>query len=210
MEIKTKEKKIVIPRIKKEIATITIKGITPLLVNKFSEKAKTEIQEKQAKTAKNVKGARNPQLEYESAMYVLEKKGKVLRTGIPASGLKLAAVSACRCVDGLKMTQVTAAFHVLDDGMDLIEVKNSKGKPAIPEIDERPVKIGPFGKKVTTIRYRPIYNDWMCTFRVIYNPDMISPDQLVNLYSNAGFSVGLCEHRPERKGKLGMFEVVTN
>lgn len=170
-----------------------------MLVNKFSEKSKKEMLEKQTKKAKGAKEARDPMAEVEAATYRLPN-GKY---GIPASGLKNCAVSACRFIDGVKMTQAKGAFFVLEDQDGLVSL-NVKGGP---EIDERMVAIGPFGKKTKMARFRPRFDDWSCTFKVLYDPDIISAEQLLNLYERAGFSVGLCEYRPEKSGALGMFHV---
>lgn len=155
--------------------------------------------EKQMKTAKGAKKARDPIAEVEAATYRLPN-GKY---GIPASGIKNCAVSACRFLDGVKMTQAKGAFFVLED-QDGLCALTVKGKPSI---DERMVAIGNFGNKTKMVRFRPRFDEWSCTFKVIYDPDIVSAEQLLNLYERAGFSVGLCEYRPEKSGSMGMFRV---
>ena len=186
------------PPIKKMTATITILGESPLLVNKFSEKSKREMLEKQTKAAKGAKAARDPKAEVEAAVYRLPN-GKF---GIPASGIKNCAVSACKFVEGVPMTRAKGAFFVLEDADGLCEIK-TKGM----QVDERMVAIGPFGKKTKLARFRPRFDVWSCSFKVIYDPDLLSAEQLLNLYERAGFSVGLCEFRPEKSGSMGMFRV---
>lgn len=198
-ENKKAETKLQIPQIKKHTASITIVGDSPLLINKFSEKSKREMLEKQTKRAKGAKEARDPLKEVAAATYRLPN-GKY---GIPASGLKNCAVSACKFIDGVPMTKAKGAFFVLEDGDGLVEL-NVKGKP---EVDERMVAVGPFGRKVKMARFRPRFDKWSCTFKVIYDPDTLSAEQLLNLYERAGFSIGLCEYRPEKSGNLGMFSV---
>lgn len=192
------EQSIKIPPIQKKVASITIQGISPLLVCKFSEKSRREIDEKQQKKAKGKREARNPMEEFKSALYMIGKN----KFGVPASGIKNCAVSACRYVDGLPMSVARGSFHVLEESDGLVEVKGSK-----PVVDERIVRVGTFGNKKPMTRYRPRFDKWHITFKVVYNSSVISPEQLLNLYENAGFSVGLCEYRPEKSGNLGMFEV---
>jgi len=196
-----KKTEVKIPPIRLKTVKLTIDGTSPLLVHKFSEKAKKQIADKQQKKAKNAKEARDPVAEYKSSLYLMP--GKKNRFGMPASGIKNAAVSACRYTDGLSMAKARGAFHVFEEGDGLVEIK---GKPVM---DERIVRIGGFGSKIAVPRYRGRFDKWACTFRLTYNEDVISPDQLVNLFQNAGFAVGLCEHRPEKGGSLGMFQVRT-
>ena len=193
----SKNKKVTIPPIDFRTVKITLIGETPLLVHKFSEKSKREMDDKQQGAAKQKKAPRDPKSEYEASLYKMP--GKKLRYGMPASGVKLCAISACRYTDGMKMTQALGSFHVMEDEAGLIEIKGSK-----PVMDDRIVRIGNFGSKVAQTRYRGRFDDWKITFDVKYNARAISAEQLVNLYENAGFSVGLCELRPENKGNLGM------
>lgn len=190
--------KFVIPPIKKTTASITIIGDSPLLVNKFSEKSKREMLEKQTKKAKGAKEARDPAAEVEAATYRLPN-GKF---GIPASGIKNCAVSACKFLDGVPMTRAKGAFFVLEDADGLCEIKTDG-----LQIDQRMVAVGPFGRKVKMARFRPRFDKWSCKFKVIYDPNLLSAEQLLNLFERAGFSVGLCEFRPERSGSCGMFHV---
>lgn len=197
-EPENKESKLTIPPIKKSTAIVTIVGDSPLLVNKFSEKSKREMLEKQMKKAKGAKAERDPLAEVEAATYRLPNN----KYGIPASGIKNCAVSACKFIDGVPMTRAKGAFFVLEDADGLCEIK-TKGV----QVDERMVAIGPFGKKTKMARFRPRFDDWSCTFKVLYDPDLLSAEQLLNLYERAGFSVGLCEFRPEKSGSMGMFHV---
>lgn len=167
-------------------------------MNKFSEKSKREMLDKQTKAAKGAKAARDPMAEVEAATYRLPNK----KYGIPASGIKNCAVSACKFIEGVPMTRAKGAFFVIEDADGLCEIKTGG-----LQVDERMVAIGPFGKKTKMARFRPRFDKWQCTFKVLFDPDLLSAEQLLNLYERAGFSVGLCEFRPEKSGSMGMFHV---
>lgn len=192
------EGKIFIPPINKKYGKLTIVGDSPLMVNQFSEKAKNEINESHQKKAKGPKQARDPRAEFEAAKYLLPN-GKY---GIPASGLKKCAVRMCSFIEGINMTTAKAAFFVLEESDGLVAIKSSE-----PVMDERFVRVGTFGNKKPMNRYRPRFDKWECTFSICYDADLISIEQLINLYDRAGFSIGLCELRPEKDGHLGTFHV---
>jgi len=198
-ESKREHLKIVVPPINLGAFELTIKGETPLLVNRFAEKSKQEMIDNQTQVPKGKKLPRDPHKEYLDSLYRINNNGK---TGMPAGGVKNCLVSACRCVHGIKMTEAIAAFHVLATAPgNLLEIKGKH------KMDSRIVRIGRFGNKIATNRYRAIYDKWEVKVPIKYNTTMISPAQLVNLAQHAGFSVGLCEHRPEKKGNNGMFSV---
>lgn len=192
-----------IPPIDFGYAKIKLVGETPLITNKMSEKAKQQMLDKQMKRAKAGKEAKNPQECFEGSLYVIpSNNGGPRKYGIPAGGIKQCAVSACRFVDGMKMTEVQGAFHIMAGPGNLIEIIGDK-----PVIDESIVRVGRFPNKVADIRYRARFDKWAVAFEVKFNKRAISIEQLANLFDNAGFSVGLCEWRPEKKGNNGMFHV---
>lgn len=201
------EKQIQIPKPALKTVTITIVGNTSLLVNRFDEKCMKEIEEKYRGKAKKkeLEDLATAEQEYLRSLYVVKgnvgAKGTVY--GIPAAGLKNCAVSACRFVDGVTMTVASGAFHVVNDFGGLVPIICKDG----PEMDERMVRVGNFGNKKPATRRRGRFDKWEIEFDIMYNSGVISAEQLLNLYENAGFSIGLCEYRPEKKGNLGMFSV---
>lgn len=198
--VEQETKTVTIPPLEFKLADITIEGDTPLLVNKFSEKSRREIEEKSTKKAMKKKDFGAPEEQMKEALYVIDAKKEIY--GVPAGGLKLCAVSAASFVDGVKKTHLRGAFQIINDIQGLIPINGDK-----PTLDGRIVRVGNFGNKKPCTRYRPRFDNWSITFRIKYNPRMVSVDQLLNLYENAGFAVGLCEHRPEKNGNLGMFHV---
>ena len=195
---KTKKKFIEIPPPDLRIVQMTLIGDAPLMVNNFGKKSEQELADKDGNLPKPKRGPRDIQAEYESSFYRMGKN----KYGIPASGIKKAAVSACRFVEGVPMATALGAFFILGDDNNLVEVIS---KP--PRMDTRIVRIGKFPNKIPQLRYRGIFDSWKVTFKVRYNAGIISPAQLLHLYELAGFSIGVCEYRPEKGGTLGRFHV---
>lgn len=198
-ETKQEEQQVKIPGVNLKTARFTIEGTSPLLVNRFSEKAKQEIEDKQLGVAKQKKAFRKPEEEYQGSLYKVPGTKDVY--GVPSNGLKLMAVSACKYVDGIAQTFCRGAFHVQPGVGGLTPIR---GKPVM---DEGMVRIGPFGKKVAMPRYRGRFDRWEIDIEITYNANVISASQILNLYETSGFAVGLCEWRPEKNGSHGMFKV---
>jgi len=182
------------------MAKVTLIGESPLLVNRFDEKSKREMEDKGLKRARLKKEYGTPEEQMKTTLYHIPGKKGVY--GIPAAGIKNCAVSACRFVDGLPMTMARGSFQIVDDIGGLTPLKASE-----PEIDARIVRVGNFGNKKPCTRYRARFDKWELSFTIKYNSRTISAEQLLNLYEHAGFAVGLCEYRPEKSGNLGMFRV---
>lgn len=190
-----------IPPLSLETAKLTLVGDTPLLVNRFDEKSKVQIEEgKKSKTPKEKRQFDKPEDQFLRSLYPMGKRGGKPIYGIPVSGIKNTAASATRYVEGLNSVFVKGSFHIMED--NLVEIQGSE-----PRMDSRFVKVGPFGNKKPSPRYRGIFDKWKVTFTIKYNKSVISLDQIVHLFENAGFSIGLCEYRPEKGGNLGMFHV---
>lgn len=173
---------------------ITLIGDSPLICHRWSDKAKRAMLDKQMKKAKPAKEAKDPQKDYEDSLYPHPDGGY----GFPAVAFKAAAVAACSHVQGITKVGARGAFHI--DG-ELVKIE---GEPTMRE-DMVRIAMG-----TADIRYRGEFKDWRTTFEIRYNANLLSPEQLVNLFSTAGFGVGVGEWRPQRDGSFGMFHVATD
>lgn len=108
---------IAIKRIGRSEARITIDGTAPLIVNKFSAKARQMMLDKQMGKA-NVREAKNPEENFEAALYRLDDG----RYGFPATGFKAAIVDAARYFKGSKVTMadLKQMIFVQGEGTDLL------------------------------------------------------------------------------------------
>jgi hypothetical protein len=189
---KAASKKFVIE--KPDIRTLKVRvvGLSPLMVSQWSDKALRQMAEAQSGAPKNRKHPpRDPQKEYEDSCPKLSDGSY----GFSAAAFRLAAVSACRHVDGLAMTSARSMFFVVDD---LVKIKGR------PTMDTRAVRQADGG---TNLRYRARFDSWETTLTIRYNAGSATAEQILNLLVLAGEFVGVGEYRVERGGNYGRFEV---
>lgn len=201
-----------IPQLKMETAVIHVVGDTPLIVHKWSEKAKKEIRDKQMKKASTKKEAKDPVADFIDTLYWLDgepeektQEGfeKALaagaRFGFPATGFKQCAImGAYRLGADIKTTVAKAAIII---PCEYIEIK---GKAVTMREDM--VKVGGISK-VADIRYRAQIEDWEADIPVKYVSSVLSLEQVINLFNLGGFACGVGEWRNEKNGVFGSFHV---
>lgn len=201
-----------IPEIDIRDAVISIEGDTPLIMHKWSEKAKKEMIEIQTKAAKSKgKEARDPEAEYVDTIYFMDEEPEEKtaasvaecvangnRIGFPSTAFKQCAImGAYRSGIGIKATEMRAAFHIPDE---LVEIKG------IPTPREDMVRLQGINKPAF-IRFRAEVRNWKADIHVKYNAGVITVTQLANLFNLGGFACGVGEWRPERNGTMGSFHV---
>lgn len=187
----THEVVIELPRLNLKTLEVTLIGDSPLICHAWSKKAKQEMLDKQMKKAKQAKEAKDPEKDYLESLYEHPDGGY----GFPAVAFKSAAVDACSHIANVTKVEARGAFHI---NSDMVKIE---GKPS-PREDM--VKIG---MGTADIRYRGEFRQWKCSFALRYNANVISPDQILNLFNTAGFAIGIGEWRPQRDGSFGMFHV---
>lgn len=210
---------IVIPPIDVQYATITIKGDTPLIMHKWSEKAKKEILDKERGKAKSKKhDIKNPVADFINSLYWLEGEPAQedltteesaaeafsnaiqngARFGFPSVAFKAAAVAAgFRAGITKNKVVMNGAFHIDDE---FVEINGT------PEMREDMVVVGGQNRSAD-IRYRGEFKEWSATFTVKYNAGAITLEQLMALFNMGGFACGLGEWRIEKGGQFGAFHI---
>ena len=200
-----KVKRIEIKPVKIEVLPITIEGDTSLLCNKFSGEKKDEILAKQ--TGEQAQRApKDPEHDYNLAYY----QANAGWYGFAAEGIKASCVGACRFIDTLPMTQARGAFYVLgEEGTDRDAYEKDTRQWLCMLIGDPEIRMDRVSLRgVADIRFRAEFFPWRLTFRARYNPNVITPDAIVNIVQLAGFHQGLGDWRPANGGTNGMFHVV--
>jgi hypothetical protein len=170
-----------------------------LVVHSFSEKAKKEIRDKQAKKARQAKAQRDPEAEAQAAKY-LDGAG---RECVPVTAIKKALVSAATAFDDLTKVGLRQALFVaplVNPASMLVPIEKWDGREAVGVMREDAVTIG---INTRGLAYRPSYDEWQLRVRIEFNSRLVSLEQLLALVDQAGWGVGVCEGRPERSSALG-------
>lgn len=178
---------------------LPIIGLTPLIVHRWSEKAKKQMLDAQtSRGTRKKKDPKNPHQDYLESLYALDDG----TPGFPSAAFKAAMVGACRRFDGITMVVAKTAFVVLGDGPELLV-------PIIGdhEMREDTVRVG---MGTADLRYRAMFPNWGTTLRVTFDPQILSLRSIVALANAAGFG-GVGEWRPSAPksstGTFGMFAV---
>lgn len=197
-------------------ATVRIFGDTPLIMHRWSEKAKRMILDKQMKKTKSAaKEAKNPVEDFIESIYWMEGKPKEYteeafkeacdngaRFGFPVTAIKQATISsAYRNGITKDMASLRGAFFINGEGSELL----AEVKGCTPTMREDMVRVG---MGVADIRFRGEFSSWYMDLQVSYNANgAYTLDQIINLINLGGFSCGIGEWRPEKDGNYGMYHV---
>lgn len=189
---------VVIDRIASETLSIPIRGTSPLVVHKFSEKAKRTMLDNM-QGIKRPKQNKVPEDDYAAAFYYT-KGGEY---AFPAIAFKAATVGASRFY-GKAVTMTSLRQFIFfhgepgEDGQQMVVIDGE------PIMREDVVRVGQGG---TDLRYRPQFTEWRTLLRVTYVTSALTRDSLLSLIDAGGMGVGVGEWRPEKKGDFGCYEL---
>ena len=161
------------------IATLTIKIISdsPLISHKWSDRAPHV--------------AKDPEQCFKDSLYEHPDGGY----GFPAIAFKASAVQACAHIKGITKVLARGAFCI---ACELVKIDGT------PAMREDRVKIN---NGIVDFFYRGEFKKWSTEFQIHFNPNIISKEQILNLFNMAGFSCGVGDMRPQMDGNFGMFHV---
>jgi len=178
--------------------SVVIKGLTPLLIHKFSEAAE------QARPTRRIEATvRDPRKEAEANAYI-DKDGHYYFNAfsIPAA---MGNAGSSHKATGTRRTLrfvVPSAVRTTSDAIIIMQGE----KPAKNfEVDARPVSIP--ATKGRIMRYRPRWDTWNASFELLIDDELLDPDTAHILLQEGGLSYGIGDFRPEKRGPFGTFTV---
>ena len=179
-----------------------ILGRTPLIMNRFDEKARQEMlmpaqKKNRAEKASSLK--HDPVAEFRRATYRNRNPNSPTAVHIPTGAFHKAAGQAAIDIPGqaksvmLRLTSVTSAtVDLYGIPSMLISMVRSGGMNAVPDM-----------------RTRPIFAEWACRVEFDLVSALVSQQQLTNLLAAAGVFVGIGDWRPQKGGPNGKFTIVS-
>lgn len=189
---------VAIDKIAAETIHVPIVGTSPLIVHRFSEKAKRQMLDAM-QGRKTPKEPKDPQAEYEAAFYKFTDGGY----GLPVTAFKQATVGGARFYgSNVTMTGLKAfIFFRGEPGVDGLGLARIEGEP---KMREDVVRVGRGG---TDLRYRPEFREWRTTLEVVYVTSALTRGSVLSLIDAGGMGIGVGEWRPERDGDFGTYRI---
>ena len=183
------------------LVTFSLIGTAPLVMNKFSRKAREQMRATQVAGSQAKSKRKHESKDFDECYEGAIHKSEDGWIGIPAASFRSAMIDACRLV-GFKMTLAKQAVFIVADGLDADE-----GTPLVrfdADEPERFEAITRVSNGQPDVRIRPMWRRWNLELTVKYDADVFSKNDIANLLARAGLQVGVGEGRPFSKNSHGM------
>jgi len=214
-----------IPKTNIEKAIITIVGTSPLVTNPFPVKQIEALKQKQnipksEQPKKKEYDLRYPYEEFSNALYwitpkpeikTLEEWQKALkdnpRFGFHVAGIRESAIKTAYRFGKLKSFTNGRLFFYISNAVNDVTYEI----PVIEIITDEPPVLHECALKIKNagadMRYRPMFNNWKMELEISYLSDLINIQTIIHWFELGGFGCGLGEHRSEKGGNWGAYEV---
>lgn len=178
---------------------VTIRGVAPLLMNRFTEQNEVAVSGGTQAAFRGDKGT--PREQAEPKRYADKDTGELY---VPGPNIFAAIIAAGIFHKAGKSKLTTQKSSLIPAGVQLVELVCPLGSKDW-EVDSRSVVIPSTGGRIMC--HRPRIDTWKCTFTLEIDETMFSPDLIRKVIDDAGKKIGLGDYRPARKGPFGRFVV---
>lgn len=183
---------------------VKIKGISPLLMNRFTEDAE----------ASSTRGTRTikinnltPREQADQAAYK-DKEGKLIIPMTWIAGSFMDTASNYKQRGSRKSLRWVARGAFLPEGSESPEYSCLlvDGIPTTKyEVDSRPVVIP--ATKGRIMRHRPRIEEWSVEFKLMIDDEILDPKDCHEILNSAGKRSGIGAYRPNKMGPFGKYQV---
>lgn len=177
---------------------VEIAGITPLLMNRFTEENEVKVSSGTSSVQLGHKGT--PRNQAEKKAYQ-DKEGNLF---IPGPNIFSCIISAGKFHKVGRSKVTTMKTSLISAGLSIRDLVCPLGTKEF-EVDSRSVVIPSTGGRV--MAHRPRLDQWKTHFTLEVDTDMFSLEFLRELINDAGRKIGLGDFRPDRKGPFGKFSI---
>ena len=178
---------------------VTIVGISPLLVNRFSEEA-----EQAESTRRQLVVRGNPRDQASKAAYIAPD-GTYYFSAVAIQRAMMDAGASHKMKGSRKSVKWVVPSAVLMT-TEAVTICDGNGAPAKSfEVDSRPVNIP--STKGRIMRHRPKFNEWSAHFDLVIDELSLPIELAHQLLNEAGQFQGIGDYRPSRTGVFGRFRV---
>lgn len=190
---------VVIDKMEVGIVKVYVRGLTPLIYNAMSAKARHELlfpSGRKTSADKAQKLKHNPLDEYRNSVYRRSGDGPT-RLIFPAAAFKSAMCNAALEIPGAKKAQIGRLLWVEGDSLDVY------GAPKAIMSVVRSADMN----HTPDVRTRAILSEWACMVSVRFVMPTMNATSVARLLATAGLVIGVGDFRQEKgKGNYGQFE----
>lgn len=180
---------------------IGVRGTSPLIINRLSEKAKHELllprgRKTTAERASTLK--HNPLEEFRASSYTIANDDAPTKLAVMSASFKRAMMTAALDLPGAKKTQIGRLVHVEGHLTPIF---------GIPEIFSAITRSADINR-TPDVRTRCIVPEWAALVHVRFVVPLLTERVVLNLMAAAGQIAGIGDWRLEKgSGSFGAFEV---
>ncbi len=178
---------------------VRIQGVTPLLMNRFTEESEVKVSGGTSAVQIGDKGT--PRAQAEKKAYK-DDDGNLY---VPGPNIFSCIIQAGTFHKVGKSKVTTSKSSLIPAGIAVEEIICPLHTTDF-EVDSRSVVIPSTGGRIMC--HRPRLDAWEVEFTLSVDTDMFAPNFVRQLLDDAGKKVGLGDYRPSRKGPFGRFVVV--
>jgi hypothetical protein len=182
--------------------TFRIRGTTPLIFNRMSQKGIQDLvlpprKKNQAEKASTLK--HNPLEEFRASPYMNRDPDRPALFHLPAGMFKGALSSAAKDIPGATKAQIGRLCSVTSTQIDAY---------GVPMIKADVVRMADINR-TPDVRFRCVLPEWACEVTIRHVRNLVSANAIANLLAAAGVIIGVGDYRSEKgKGDFGQFALV--
>lgn len=179
---------------------VKVMGRTPLLCNRFTDEAAMTATAGTSTVGTGDRGT--PREQAEKCLYT-SVDGKTLV--IPGPNFYRCIIDAGKFFKNGKSKVTTQKSSLIPACVELEELELPIEHKEPWEVFSYPVRIPSTGGRI--IRHRAMFNDWILSFTLNVDTDIIAMELMRDIMDAAGRRIGLGDFRPDCKGPYGKFLV---